>query len=354
MVFIIAAIALLGAYFWLSSSDAELIKNSMKPASIGEESEIMVVCDDDIWADTLGRAMKSVFSSPFPGLANREPYFKLKHVPPQEFVGKVRHFTNVIFLAPLNKEGATSSLVKEALGEENLRKTLSEESNYFIANQDVWAEDQTVVFFFDQGELALLSRLYDEKDRFLQFFYTNELKRFIERFKALGRNDKLEGLVRDRFGVDAIQVSSLYELKYTGDDFLWLHREDAEKSLNLTFHIYSANEAPVSQMALRIQDSLSAIYTPGPADSSYRLVELRFEELLPLEEYRRVGKEQVLVNRGMWRMENYFMAGPFVLYSFFNEEENKVLAVEGFVHHPTKEKRKFIRELEAIISTIQF
>jgi hypothetical protein len=75
---------------------------------------------------------------------------------------------------------------------------------------------------------------------------------------------------------------------------------------------------------------------------------------MPSEEYRRVNGKQVLVNRGMWRMENYFMAGPFVLYSFYNDQEKKVLAVEGFVLHPTKEKRKFIRELEAMISTVQF
>jgi hypothetical protein len=58
--------------------------------------------------------------------------------------------------------------------------------------------------------------------------------------------------------------------------------------------------------------------------------------------------------RGLWRLENDFMGGPFVNYTFVNEKNNKVVTIDGYVFAPNKPKRDLLIQLEAIAHSIAF
>ena len=62
---------------------------------------------------------------------------------------------------------------------------------------------------------------------------------------------------------------------------------------------------------------------------------------------------QVLEARGLWRMTNDMMGGPFVSYSQVDSLHNRVIVAEGFVYAPDKKKRLLIRRLEAAIQTLE-
>ena len=58
--------------------------------------------------------------------------------------------------------------------------------------------------------------------------------------------------------------------------------------------------------------------------------------------------------RGLWKMENDFMGGPFVNYTIWDEDGNRTVVVDGFVYAPGKDKRNYVMELEAIIQSLRF
>ena len=59
---------------------------------------------------------------------------------------------------------------------------------------------------------------------------------------------------------------------------------------------------------------------------------------------------EVLKVRGLWKMQNGFMGGPFIS-NFINDKLNdRVLVIEGFLFNPGKEKRNSLQELEWLIS----
>ena len=58
--------------------------------------------------------------------------------------------------------------------------------------------------------------------------------------------------------------------------------------------------------------------------------------------------------RGRWTLVNDFMGGPFVSFSQVDEKRGRVVTVEGYVYAPNEKKRKFIREVESILWTLQF
>ena len=65
---------------------------------------------------------------------------------------------------------------------------------------------------------------------------------------------------------------------------------------------------------------------------------------------------RMIIARGSWYMENddMFGGGPFVSHSIVDEKNGRVIVVEAFVYAPNKEKRRFIRKLEASLYTLKF
>ena len=54
--------------------------------------------------------------------------------------------------------------------------------------------------------------------------------------------------------------------------------------------------------------------------------------------------------RGLWKIYNgSLMGGPFVSLSRLDEIHQRIVTIEGFVFAPGKDKRNYIRQLEAAI-----
>jgi hypothetical protein len=56
--------------------------------------------------------------------------------------------------------------------------------------------------------------------------------------------------------------------------------------------------------------------------------------------------------RGLW--ETRTMGGPYVLTAIPEVQRNRITFIMGFVYAPKLDKRNYMRQLEAIISTIRF
>ena len=55
---------------------------------------------------------------------------------------------------------------------------------------------------------------------------------------------------------------------------------------------------------------------------------------------------------GLWDMENELMGGPLVGYAILDEERNRVIYLYGFVFAPGKNKRNYVRQIDAIINSL--
>jgi len=55
--------------------------------------------------------------------------------------------------------------------------------------------------------------------------------------------------------------------------------------------------------------------------------------------------------RGLWKVQNDFMGGPFVNVSFLDSVNNRIICMDAYVYRPNKDKRELLRELEAVMYT---
>jgi hypothetical protein len=58
-----------------------------------------------------------------------------------------------------------------------------------------------------------------------------------------------------------------------------------------------------------------------------------------------------LEGRGIWEMENDFLAGPFVSYLINDEKGKQLVLVDGFVLAPGRKKRELMEELVQVLQT---
>jgi hypothetical protein len=78
------------------------------------------------------------------------------------------------------------------------------------------------------------------------------------------------------------------------------------------------------------------------------------ETLIPIEtEQVNFGNKYAVETRGLWKLTNNTMGGPFLSYIFVDEELNRLYYIEGYVYSPGKDKRNSMKEIEAILTTFK-
>ena len=58
--------------------------------------------------------------------------------------------------------------------------------------------------------------------------------------------------------------------------------------------------------------------------------------------------------RGMWKVYNNYMGGPFVSYTFADKRTGQLVTVEGFYYEPNQKKRNALLQLESIAYSLKF
>ena len=94
-------------------------------------------------------------------------------------------------------------------------------------------------------------------------------------------------------------------------------------------------------------------YIPGPSNGSYMKTD---QEYFPPES-RVIGDfatDYAVKTAGLWMLENDFMGGPFLSYSFVDPKNQELITLCGYVYQPNKKKRDLLRQLEAIMYSVDF
>jgi hypothetical protein len=110
-----------------------------------------------------------------------------------------------------------------------------------------------------------------------------------------------------------------------------------------------ANDSTFVRDIVAMRDSIGKKYIPGPDEGTYMITEKAFAPyLFPTQ----IGDIKGAEARGIWEINGYPMAGPFLTYILNDKANKRKLIVEGFTFAPNTQKRDYMFELEAILRTI--
>ncbi len=321
------------------------------PTAIASPGDLVVVADKQVWNGLTGDALRKTFSSEQPGLPQSEPWFRMIHFEEGKFNGISQRYRSILLVTTLDNDSKTSRYIKDLLGEKKYAEELTDSTLLFIQSKDRWAKGQQVLYLIGKDEKSLARAIAMRSESLLTLLNRSELDRMIASVKNGPRNKKAEKELNDKMRLK-LAIPADYQLRMVRPDFFWITREFDERIMNVfgTLAEYKSQEQFLASSILAFRDSTTKVNIPGPTPGSWYTTEYQVSVDTQAMVF---GDQYALKMRGLWRVENDFMGGPFIHTTLYDAANNRLIYLEGFVYYPKEKKRELLREVEGIIASLE-
>jgi len=291
--------------------------------------EIIITMDQSTWNGEAGKAIKDELESNVPGLPQPEPSFKITYAAPNHFNGLLTYVRNILIVNIDN-----SMYTKVSLNYENNR----------------WAQGQTVMTLNSPDAESIVEYLNNNPRKIVDFFTRIEMNRAANLFVKTYSTPVMDNL-KSRFDI-MLNVPSDITYTRNGEDFFWASNNAGTGRTDIIVYTfpYTDPNTFTPEYLINKRDSVLKVNLPGSFPGSYMATETRFG---PTYKPITVRGQYCGEMRGLWKMVNDMMGGPFVSHTRLDQVNNRVVVVEGFVYAPESDKRNFIRRIEAALYTLR-
>lgn len=297
--------------------------------STGRGSEIIVVCEKVKWDNVVSEPVKKLLTQEMNGLPESEPEFSLINVPQKSFSRflETHHNVLVIEIDPKVERAKVETL------------------------KDVWAHPQRVVKVIAPSDTAFLSLFAKHSNGIKELFNQSERIRY-RALTSANRNVEVEKQLQE-FGVK-MEISKDFYLAKKTKDFVWLRYETSVNSLGLMIYTYPYTDTAQlsAKQIYEKRNQITKAYIPGPSNGSYMMMEL--ENYKPTSNQLTFKDLYAIESRGLWRTFGDFMGGPFINYTIVDAPRQRIVVFDGYVYYPNKDKRNYVKQLEALIWNAEF
>lgn len=337
----------------LVSCGGTVTKEDLLPDANGEHGHILLIMSDDLWGGKIQEALVEQLDQTAKG-----PY--LRKEPLFDFFRKQSE--------DLNHVNKMSRLILKVMVD--FDSTYQETA--LIEREDYYAKGQLFLIVKDSDPDRLYDFIKNDFAPALKLFNDFELAQLIKEYK--GRpNEAAKEQAEKKFGI-SISVPRDTKLKVTEDDFMWMKYErsrnilgsEANGTQNETYWIqegiliWSETIGDSSQFLvediMEKRDTVLKYKVPGKVSGSYMATEYD-PAYSPQNEIIQYKGRSCIIVRGLWKHDGHpgaFGGGPFVQYSMVDNENKKIITICGYVYAPKFNKREYIREIEAMLNTVEF
>ncbi len=302
-----------------------------KPSASGKAGEMVVVMNEGRWEGQAGEIVKDAFTSYVPMLPQAEPNFNLFQVNHSAFTKLFETHRNILMV----------------------EFDPSMEKGKIEARRDPWAYPQMVISLKVPDEETLKRILDNNIEAFTGYYLKSERERLINAYKGM-INHQARNVVRENLGLD-VSVPEGYFVAKQEDNFVWLRqtgsRDELELGLLITVLPYTHPDTDFDFQVIRQRrDSITQAHIPGTFPGTFMVTYPELEHL-----YKEINFNDVYAveARGLWRIKDDFMGGPFVNITFVDEENSRLIVLDGFVYAPKFDKRDYMRQVEALMHSVK-
>lgn len=323
-------IALIAAFLLTACGDKPT--TSRKDRSAGGTAEILVVTqNDDQWNGMIGDSIRHFFLGYQYGLPQPEAKNDLAHI-------NVKGFSDMFKKHKCILEVEINPALEKAQAE---------------TAENLWAEPQRYVKITAPTAIAWVDLFDSQKEVYKLWYDKVERERIMNVFRPSVDNN-IVNAIGEKMGFTLTVPQGFYIAK-NEPNFMWLRKELERSSscivIYQTPYLDTAQFNVNSLVAMR--NMMMQQYIPGPLEGSYMSTETEF--VPPMVSYVPDFPAGYAVEmRGMWKVENDFMGGPFVSYTFADKRTGNLVTVEGYYYEPNQKKRNMVLQLEAILYSLKF
>ena len=323
-------------------SGDEYNENIFKSKATGAPGKILIVLEKKYWGSDLEKAIIEHFQRDITTLPQPEQTFSIEISARKSFTKELKKQHTIVIFDIGDKA--------------NNRNARLEESTL-----DMWSIGQVVYKFRASNQKSATTLFLLEVDQLMDQLNENSRNKLMREYEFKGNATVVNQLSEIQKLSISVPSDMTIDENYTG--FSWLKRfrtkfaDNNKHEIQQGIIIYTYPYLDDSTFTLDYQiakrDSVFKQAVPGPTEGSYMATELRFG-MQPEFSQKMINGLYVFEMRGLWRVEGDLMGGPFLSISMFDEPNNRIVTIEGYVYAPHFEKREYLREMEAMVYSYQF
>jgi hypothetical protein len=298
------------------------------PNISGGAGEVLVVVDKYIWDGPTGEVLKDILKEEFPGLPQSEPLFDVTQITGGSFDNMFKFHRSIVLVT-----------IKETAEEAAVRY-----------RKNVWARPQIMVQIEARNGEELKKVLEENADRIQNFLVQYDRQRLTDSYKD-SKDLEIQKLMAENHHI-RLGIPRGYNVDFSTDSYSSVSIETPDFSQVIHVYEYPATgeEDLDSDRLLEQRNAFTKKYVRGPDDVSYMTTASVYPPIF--YDLERDGMH-IVETRGLWELEKGFMGGPFVSHSIYDKKRQRIVTVEGYVYYPNEKKRVKIRQLEAIIYSLE-
>ncbi len=294
----------------------------------GNAGEVVIVITDEAWEAEPGKYLRENLAREHIALPQDEPLFDLVNVPPDGFKSIFKTTRNII----------------------QTRISPNVDSTGVFFKDNVWAYPQAVVIIQVKTTEDFLKIFDENSDNILRYFLKAEKDRMIMNYEKY--HEKTVYNVLDKEFNITMKVAPGFQIASREEDFIWLKYETPEISQGIIIYTfpYVSDSTFTVKYLVNKRDSILRANIPGPTQGSYMATEEMVEQVYNIREHNGNYASEM---RGLWKLENDFMGGPYISLAELDAAGRRVIVAYGYVYAPSKNKRNFLRQVEAMIYSMK-
>ena len=304
-------------------------EHSILPKITGSAGEVLLILEKYRWEHEVGAEFRNLLSQYHAALPQPEPIFDLFHVPPAQFSKIFQSHRNIIF----TRIGSQYSEPK------------------IVIQRNMFATPQIIINVQAPNDSACVALLRQSGNEIIKRINQSERNRIAGNYKK-SQVQEIVTTLKEKHNL-TLYIPKGYTIDLNVDDFVWIALETplTTQSILIYYYQYTDTNTFTPDYLVGKRNQYLKKYVPGPVSGTY----MATEDLVPVEFKEFTYKDRYFAElRGLWKLENGFMGGPFVSLSTVDEKQNRVVTVEGFVYAPRDKKREFLRQVESILYTLEF
>lgn len=307
-----------------SMSSCKKTTKGLRPVVTGKSGEVLVLINDALYEGSVGDSLKSVLNDTQIGLPQSEPLFDILHLSHNAFSSMFKTHRSILDLRVSSKVTESKISVKDA----------------------VYAQSQSFMKIEAKNNKEMIKMLTENRNKIIAYFHLGERSR---KLKVFSKNPVQE--VFDKLKAKynfTLTFPSGYTINKEEGNFLWISKETPTTSQGMFIYSYDylSEDSFTKAAVIKKRNILLGNFVPGPLEGSYMTTEQGY----PISNrYFEFMDNYASETRGLWKVENDFMGGPFLNITFLDKKNNKVVCLDSYVYYPNHNKRELLRELEAIM-----
>lgn len=329
--FVVALLFFLGG---CGSSDQQ----SYLPGRVGPVGEMVVVLPQKYWDGAIVDAIRSVTDKPYELLPQAENSVDVALLDPSEFDRFWKPHRNVLMV--------------------DLADRIDTQEPSLKVYRNKYASDQIYAEAKGKTPADIAEVIRKQGEQLVRAIQAAELRRVADLVGA-NINEALRAEVVEKRGL-SIDFPKDARKVMENENFLWVQREitrmkggnnhDIKQGFFIYTYPYDNDSVFSFQWQIAKRNDMLYRYVHGQPEGSFMTTEM---ELIPSYEEVTFDGRFTSEIRGLWKMENDFMGGPFFMMTFFDEANSRIVTLEGYAYAPYFNKREYIREAEAIVKTVK-